>query len=63
MVASVADAAPAKLAFLPATAAVAATFAVRLRPASALPENVTSAWATPAARTSDVVVRRMRFGV
>jgi hypothetical protein len=25
------------------------------------PENVMSAWATPAARTSDVVVRRMRL--
>jgi hypothetical protein len=47
----------------PATTATAAVFAVRLTPASALPENVTSAWATPAARTSDVVVRRMRFGV
>ena len=27
----------------------------------AVPEKVTSAWATPAARTRDVVVRRMRF--
>ena len=27
----------------------------------AVPENVMSAWATPAARTSDVVVRRMRL--
>jgi len=61
MVASVALAAPARLAFLPTTAAVASTLEVRLTPASALPENVTSAWATPAARTSDVVVRRMRL--
>ena len=27
----------------------------------AVPEKDTSAWATPAARTSDVVVRRMRL--
>ena len=27
----------------------------------AVPEKDTSAWATPAARTRDVVVRRMRF--
>jgi hypothetical protein len=29
----------------------------------AVPEKVTSAWATPAARTKEVVVRRMRFGL
>jgi hypothetical protein len=45
----------------PITAAVASTFSVRLTPASILPENVISADATPAASTSDVVVRRMRF--
>jgi len=59
MVASVADAAPAKDAFLPTTAATALTAAARLTPTSPLPENVTSEWATPAASIKEVVVRRM----
>ena len=47
-------------------AAVAAVAASRAPLSSisatpAVPEKDTSAWATPAARTKEVVVRRMRF--
>ena len=42
-------------------AAPALTLPSRAKPAVAEPDHVMSAWATPAARTSDVVVRRMRL--
>ena len=46
----------------PGTAAVATDAPLSsISAIPAVPEKVTSAWATPAARTRDVVVRRMRF--
>jgi hypothetical protein len=57
--AAAADAAAAWPAAVTPAAADAPLSSISATPA--VPENVISAWATPAARTSDVVVRRMRL--